>query len=242
MPEQPLFLITGASGGIGSATAKLSVEQGAKVVLAGRDVQALEALQVELGDQASVLGYDINDQTEVKTAFTQIQRMPESLVGLVNCAGVMQDAPLAMTRLADAQLQLQTNALAALQHCQLASRLMARNKRGSIVNLCSAVGEQGSAGQSAYAMSKAALSGLTKSLSQELATVKIRVNGVAPGFIDTALTEAYQGDKKAAVLEKVALKRAGRAEEVAQLIVFLLSKKAAYITGQIIGIDGGMRL
>ena len=154
----------------------------------------------------------------------------------------MLDAPLGMTRLRDLQQQLNTNTVAAFQHAQLASRLMTKRKNGSIINLCSAVGEQGSAGQSAYATSKAALSGMTKSMAKELGSLNIRVNGVAPGFIDTGMVSEYQHDKRQQVLDNIALKRAGQADEVAELICFLLSEKADYITAQVIGIDGGIKL
>jgi 3-oxoacyl-[acyl-carrier protein] reductase len=111
-----------------------------------------------------------------------------------------------------------------------------------MVNLCSVVGENGSAGQSAYATSKAALSGMSKSLAKELGSLHIRVNGVAPGFIDTDLVAHYPDETRQQVLNNIALQRAGQADEVAELICFLLSEKASYITGQIIAIDGGIKL
>lgn len=240
------ILITGASSGIGEATARLCAAYGARLFLAGRDEAKLlslaEALGAESHQQVESLCYDVTAEAEVKNAFKKIQQSAGHLDGLVSCAGIMQDASLAMTSLSALQQQLNVNTVAVFQHIQLASRLMARNKSGSIVNLCSAVGEQGSAGQSAYAASKAAVSGLSKSLSKELATLNIRVNGVAPGFIDTPLIAAYQHEKREQVINSIALKRAGSAEEVAELICFLLSDKASYISGQIIGIDGGLKL
>jgi 3-oxoacyl-[acyl-carrier protein] reductase len=240
------ILITGATSGIGEATARLCAAYGARLFLAGRDEAKLlrlaEALGAESHQGAQILCYDVTAELEVKKAFKQVQQSTGQLDGLVNCAGIMQDALLAMTSISQLQLQLNVNTIAVFQHMQLASRLMTRLKSGSIVNLCSTVGEQGSAGQSAYAASKAAVSGLTKSLSKELAPLNIRVNGVAPGFIDTPLVEAYQDGKREQVLKNIALKRSGCAEEVAELICFLLSNKASYITGQIIGIDGGLSL
>lgn len=236
------ILVTGASRGIGKAVAKVCCALGAKVYLAGRDDQALEALALELGHNATAFSYDVTDQSQVKEAFGHIQKYVGKLDGLVNNAGIMLDAPLAMTKLEDLQLQLNVNSVAAFHHSQLASRLMTKQRCGSIVNLCSVVGEQGSAGQSAYATSKAALSGMTKSLAKELAPIGVRVNGVAPGFIETELVNHYSVEQRNSALQNIALKRPGLASEVADLISFLLSDHAAYITGQIIAIDGGMRL
>jgi 3-oxoacyl-[acyl-carrier protein] reductase len=240
------ILITGANRGIGNATARLCAKYGARLFLAGREAAALKALAEELGNQThnivQPLVYDVCDENAVKKAFQQIQQSAGRLDALVNNAGIMLDAPIGMTRLSDLQQQLNINTVAAFQHAQIASRLMTRQKSGSIINLCSAVGEQGSAGQSAYATSKAALNGMTKSMAKELGSLNIRVNGVAPGFIDTDMVSEYQDDKRHHVLENTALKRAGQADEVAELICFLMSEKAAYITAQVIGIDGGIKL
>ena len=246
MLEDKCILITGANRGIGEATARLCAKYGARLFIAGRDAPALQALAEELGSEShhgvTPLVYDVCDAEAVKAAFKTIQQAAGKLDGLVNNAGLMRDAGLAMTRLSDLQQQLNVNTVAAFQHAQLASRLMSRQATSSMVNLCSVVGEQGSAGQSAYATSKAALSGMSKSLAKELGSLHIRVNGVAPGFIDTDLVAHYAQDSRQQLLDNIALKRAGQADEVAELICFLLSDKASYITGQIIGIDGGIKL
>lgn len=242
MLEQKTILVTGASGGIGAAIAELCVGLGATVFLGGRNDHVLQQLAERLGENAVAFSYDVTSQQQVKQAFAHIQKYVGKLDGLVNNAGIMIDAPLVATRLEDLQQQLQSNTVSAFMHAQLASRLMTRQAHGSIINICSLVGEQGSAGQSAYATSKAALSGMSKSLAKELGAVGIRVNGVAPGFIDTELTRHYGDEKRAKVLEKIALRRAGQATDVANLVAFLLSDQADYITGQIISIDGGMSL
>lgn len=242
MLENKVILVTGANQGIGLATAQVCIGLGATVLLAGRSEVALEVVAEQLGEQAIPMCYDLSDEEQVKAAFGHIKQHIGYLDGLVNNAGVMLDAPLVMTRLNDLREQLNINTIAAFQHMQLASRLMSKQPRGSIVNLCSIIGEQGSAGQSAYAASKAALTGVTKSLSKELASQNICVNAVAPGFIDTKLTEKYVDKQRQSIIENIGLGRAGEPKEVADLISFLLSDHAAYITGQVIGIDGGMRL
>lgn len=242
MLDDRFILITGASGGIGEAAARLAVANGANVFLGGRDEEKLNALAEELGEAATPFCYDVTDAEQTKSAFSHISQHVGQLDGLVNCAGIMHDAAVAMTRLDDLHAMLNVNTVAAYQHAQLASRIMSRQKAGSIVNLCSVVGEQGSAGQSAYAASKAAVSGMTKSLAKELGPLNIRVNGVAPGFIDTAMTEGYTDEQRMRVLASIPLGRFGRPNDVAGMIVLLLSDNLSYITGQVIGIDGGMRV
>lgn len=242
MVEDKHILITGANRGIGKATAELCIACGANVYLAGRNETAMESLADDLGERAVAFCYDITDQEQTKQAFAHLQQHVGKLDGLVNNAGMMLDAPLAMTTIDALQQQLQVNTLVSYQHAQLASRLMTRQRSGSIVNLCSLVGEQGSAGQSAYAASKAAISGITRSIAKELGPLGIRVNGVAPGFIDTDLVKGYQEQKREELIKQIPLGRPGEASEIANLIVFLLSDHAAYVTGQIIGIDGGLSI
>lgn len=236
------ILITGANRGIGKAIAEVCVALGANVYLAGRNEQALELLAEQLGESATAFCYDITDPIEVKQAFLHLQQHVGRLDGLVNNAGSMSDASIAMTSIADLQMQLQVNTVAAFQHAQLASRLMTKNRQGCIINMCSIVGEQGSAGQSAYATTKAALSGMTKAMAKELGALGIRVNGVAPGMIETDMVSHYSAEKRQKILQSISLKRVGQTKEVADLVSFLLSDHAAYITGQIIAIDGGMTI
>lgn len=234
------ILITGANRGIGLETAKLCREYGAEVWLAGRDEKAIVECATALGAQHIV--YDVADEDAVKAAFLKMQKGAGQLDGFVNNAGIMTDSPLQMTRLADLREMINVNIIAAYQHLQLASRLMSRKKKGSIVNLCSVVGDKGSTGQTAYATTKSAINGLTKSAAKELAPLNIRVNGVSPGFINTDLTASYDDIKRQAVIDRIGLKRAGLPSEVAEQICFLLSDKSSYITGQILSVDGGIEL
>lgn len=242
MVEDKHILITGANRGIGKATAQLAVACGANVYLAGRNEKALDALAEELGERAVAFSYELTDTEQTKQAFAHLQQHVGKLDGLVNNAGMMLDSAFGMTSLDAFNQQLQINTVTAYHHAQLASRLMTRQKSGSIVNLCSLVGEQGSAGQSAYAATKAAVSGFTRSVAKELGPVGIRVNGVAPGFIDTDLVKGYQDSKRDNIVDRIPLGRAGEPMDIAHMIVFLLSDHATYITGQVIGIDGGLSL
>jgi 3-oxoacyl-[acyl-carrier protein] reductase len=184
----------------------------------------------------------VAEEPQVKSLFQQLQANYQRLDVLINCAGIMSETPVAMTRPADLQQIFAVNVFGSYYCCQYATRLMARKQCGAIVNLASAVGEQGARGQSAYAASKSAISGLTRSLAKELAPQGIRVNAVAPGFIETDMTAAFEGERKQAVIDRTLLGRSGQAEEVAALIAFLASDQASYITGQVVNINGGLQL
>lgn len=240
--NQKVILITGASKGIGQACAERCAMLGASLHLCGRDDRALHALSERLPGAHYVHCYDVTDDEQVKQTFVEVKKRSGQLDGLVNNAGIMLDAGFAMTPMADLDTQWRVNGAAAFLHAQYAARLMMPKKTGSIVNLCSIVGEQGSAGQVAYSMSKSALSGMTLSLAKELGGSGIRVNGVAPGFIETDMTAKYSADKRDNLKEQISLGRLGQPQEVANLISFLLGDDATYLTGQIIGVDGGLHL
>jgi len=236
-------LVTGASGGIGQAVVAACIERGATVFAGGRSEETLGAMQETFGKAFRPLVYDVTDEQAVKDTFRQLQRqvsdgLAPPLFGLVNNAGVMLESPLSVTSMDKLKQQLNINFLAPYQHMQLASRLMSRLRRGSIVNIVSQVSEQGSKGMSAYAASKAALTGATKSLAKELAPVGIRVNAVAPGFIDTPLTEHFDDEARQKVLQRTVLQRAGTAKEVADAVLYLLSEQAGYTTGHVLPVDG----
>lgn len=248
MSEQaPVSLITGASRGIGRAAAQALAKAGHELILVARDAAALQQVQTDcqaLGALVSIHTVDLTDRDAVTALFRQLQAQLQhkALSHLVHCAGQMQDALLAMTRLTDLDKMLALNVGATVQLCQLASKLMLRHKAGHLVLLSSKVAESGSAGQAVYAATKGAVSSLVKSLAKELGPSGIRVNAVAPGFIETDLTAHYSEDKRQQLVTQISLRRLGQADEVAQVIEFLCSDKARYITGHILAVDGGFSL
>lgn len=247
--KQKTILVTGAGGGIGQAIVTACLQQGWFVFANVRNeaswltcLQSLQQTSPNAQDMCCPLIYDVTDPTGVSAAFNEIRKSGRVLFGLVNNAGVMLDAAISMTTLDSFNQQMAINVTAPFQHLQLASRLMSRAKNGRIINLSSVVAIQGSAGQVAYTTSKAAILGMTKSAAKELAAVGISVNAIAPGFINTQLTAAYQDQKRQDVINNIAAGKEGQPEDVAALVVHLLSDDAAYITGQTIKIDGMMKL
>ena len=236
-------VVTGATGGIGLAIVAAAISDGAFVIACGRNKEKLEALSTKFEGDIHPLCYDVTDEAAIKNAFQCVQRGASAnqwpaLYGLVNAAGAMTESKLAMTSTKMLQQQMMINFYSPYYHTQIASRLMSRYKAGSIVNIVSQVSEQGCSGMSAYSASKAALTVATKSLAKELATTGIRVNAVAPGFIDTPLTAHYDESAKQSVYERTVLRRGGTTKEVANAVLYLLSPRASYTTGHVLPVDG----
>src|SRR5512138_3293427 len=238
-------LVTGASRGIGRAVAVALARGGAKVALnyAGNEAAASEALELcrKAGaERATLYRFDVADPAACAQAVDAVVKEMGSLDVLVNNAGIAIDQLVMRVKDEDWQRQLQVNLTGAFNLIRAATRPMMKQRGGSIVNLTSVVGEMGNAGQAAYAATKAGLIGLTKSVARELASRNIRVNAVAPGFIDTDMTSGLPEAARTRMLETIPLARLGSADEVAKAVAFLASDEASYVTGEVLRVNGGM--
>ncbi|KZB81660.1 SDR family NAD(P)-dependent oxidoreductase [Amycolatopsis regifaucium] len=241
MLDGKVALVTGGTRGIGLATARALAEAGATVVLTGRDEAKAKEAAAAAG-AASGLALDVTDAKAVSTLVRGVAKEHGKLDIVVANAGIMEDALLGMIREELVDTTLSTNVAGTLHTVQAAARAMMRKKTGAIVVLASIVGEHGSAGQTVYAASKAAVANIARSAAKELGRSGIRVNAVAPGVIDTDLTSGLSEDAKAENIGKTPLGRLGTPEDVANAIRFLVSDDASFITGQVLGIDGGLVL
>jgi len=236
-------LVTGASRGIGRACALELAKAGARVALAARQMEKLEEVAEEVraaGGEAFVVSIDLSEQASIRDAIGKVAKEFGRIDILVNNAGVTKDGLALRMKPEDWNLVLQTNLSGAFYCIQQVISPMMRERWGRIVNISSVVGEAGNAGQANYVASKAGLIGLTKSLAQELGSRNITVNAVAPGFIETDMTNVLKDEQKARIGQAIPLGRIGRPEEVAVAVRFLCSEDASYITGSVIDVNGGM--
>lgn len=241
--KDKICLITGATRGIGLTVAKLFAEQGAWVFINGRDIDKVSSVVEDIktnGGKADAFLCDVSDPNSVKLAYKEFLAKTKKLDVLVNNAGILDDALIGMVTPSQIERTFAINTFAVLYMSQYASRIMAKAKTGSIINLTSIIGTNGNSGQSVYGGSKAAVIGITKSLAKELAPNNIRVNAIAPGFIDTDMARSIPPSIFDIRVNSVAMKRIGKPEEIAGTAVFLGSDLSSYITGQTIGVDGGM--
>ncbi|GHF80385.1 SDR family NAD(P)-dependent oxidoreductase [Thalassotalea marina] len=239
-------LVTGAYGGIGTAVCRAYAKLGAHLIIVGRDLDKLntlkKSLESEFSASTTMQCIDLNQPEQINAMCNTLRKQVGSIDVMVHCAGMMHEAPLMMTRPEEITDLVSTNIISSIQVTQAISKLMIRQKKGAITLMSSIVAKQGAAGQSVYCASKAAIDGLVVSLAQELGALNIRVNAIAPGFIETPLVAHYDDEQRKSLTSKVALKRLGTPNDIAKVACFLSSPAASYITGQIISVDGGLRL
>ena len=235
-------LVTGASGGIGGQIARALHDAGATVGLSGTRTEPLEALASELGDRVHVLPCNLSDPTAVAVLPKQEVEAMGSVDVLVNNAGITRDN--IFMRMSDDEWQsvIDVNLTATFKLCRGVLRGMMKARWGRIVNISSVVGAVGNPGQGNYAAAKAGMVGMSKSLAYEVATRGITVNAVAPGFIETAMTDKLTDDQKSGILGQIPAGRMGTPEEIAAAVLYLSSPEAAYVTGTTLHVNGGMAM
>jgi 3-oxoacyl-[acyl-carrier protein] reductase len=241
--EGRVALVTGASQGIGRACAWKLAKCGARVALVARNQQKLEELAHEVaqaGGSARAFFADVENEEQVKAAFRAVVADFGKIDILVNNAGITRDQLIMRMKRADWDAVLNTNLTSAYLCTQQAISSMLKQRWGRIINITSVFGQMGQAGQANYAASKAGLIGLTMAVAREIGSRNITCNAVAPGFIETAMTSALSDEIRQSALKMIPLNRVGTAEEVASCVAFLASEEAAYITGHVLNVNGGM--
>lgn len=238
-------LVTGSTRGIGWASARLLAQHGATVLLNGQansdQLKArIQEIKTTCGAEADGFAFDVGSAEAVKECYAVIFKKYKRLDVLVNNAGVLDDSLLGMVSQQNLEQTFHVNVKGVILNMQYASRLMARHGSGSIVNLSSIIGRVGNAGQVVYGGSKAAVIGITLSAAKELAPSRIRVNAIAPGFIDTDMTRRLPPEKFQERLAGIRMKRIGTPDDIARAVLFFASDLSAYVTGQVLGVDGGM--
>lgn len=238
--------VTGGSRGIGHAVVLQFLRQGMHVAYISRsraeDHEQLANIAEQFGGSLLWTAADMADEQSIEQAFSHILRTFGRLDVLVNNAGITRDGLMMRMKREDWQSVLDVNLTGAFIACRSVIRTMAKQRSGAIVNISSVVGLMGNAGQANYAASKAGLIGFSKSMAKEFASRSVRVNVVAPGYITTDMTDGLSGEIKESLLSRIPLGTLGKPEDIAEAVGFLASEKAAYITGEVLTVDGGMTM
>ena len=235
-------LVTGASGGIGEAIARILHSQGAIVGLHGTRVEKLETLAADLGDRVRLFPANLSDRNEVKQLAEKAESELEGVDILVNNAGITRDGLFVRMSDDDWDQVLEINLGSVFRLTRELTHPMMRRRFGRIINITSVVGVTGNPGQANYCASKAGLIGFSKSLAQEIASRSITVNCVAPGFIESAMTDKLNDKQRDAIMGAIPMKRMGSGEEIASAVAYLASNEASYVTGQTVHVNGGMAM
>ena len=235
-------LVTGATGGLGEEIAKMLHGAGATVGLHGTRAEKLESLAAELGGRAKIFPANLSDRDAVKALGQKAESELEGVDILVNNAGITKDGLFVRMSDADWDAVLEVNLTAMFRLTRELTHPMMRRRWGRIINITSIVGVTGNPGQANYCASKAGMIGLTKSLAQEIASRNVTVNCVAPGFIESAMTEKLNDKQKETIMASIPMKRMGQGAEIAASVLYLASNEAAYVTGQTLHVNGGMAM
>lgn len=241
--DEKCALVTGGSGGIGSAIAKALVEQGATVVITGTREAILKKVQQQFGgeNKIKIFPADLSDSDAVENLIPQAEELVNSPIDiLVNNAGLTKDTLALRMKESDWQTVMNIDLSVPFRLSQIAVKGMMRRRYGRIINISSIVGVTGNAGQCNYAAAKAGLIGMSKSLALEVASRNITVNVVAPGFIETAMTDQLSEPQREKLLEKIPCSRMGNVDDVAAAVVYLASTEAQWVTGTTLHVNGGM--
>jgi len=235
-------LVTGATGGIGEAIARMLHAQGATVSLSGTRAEKLEALASDLGERAFVTPANLSDREAVDALLPAAEEKMGSVDILVNNAGITRDNIFMRMKDDEWDQVLEVNLSSGFRLCRSAIKGMMKRRTGRIIGITSVVGVTGNPGQVNYAAAKAGMIGMYKSLAREVASRNITVNTIAPGFIETAMTDALNDKQKESILTNVPAGRLGTSNEIASAALYLASDEAAYITGQTLHVNGGMAM